>query len=297
MAKPFKTIDQQIEILRSRGLLVEDSAYDVLLSENYYSVVNGYKEFFIDKEKSSACSHEMFLQETCFSDVYELFLFDRALREYTFHNLIKAESLIKTVSVYTFCERFPEPRSYLDMDNYTARDEYMLGKRRFVEDLPAFVSKLNRKAYTDSKCKDFIQHYRDKHGDVPLWVLANDLTFGNISYFFNLQKRSVQNEICRRIVKLRGGSEQLNPKRMRLTLRALVDFRNICAHDERLFCAKVGPVRDIGYADMLESLAVVLPKSDVQNMRSGVLRLINDYSKGRKRISGILDGMGIKTAG
>lgn len=42
--KPFKTIDEQVEILRSRGLGISDQnrAAAFLLRENYYAVVNGY---------------------------------------------------------------------------------------------------------------------------------------------------------------------------------------------------------------------------------------------------------------
>ena len=36
--KEFKTIDQQIDILRKKGLIIDDEAraYDILLKENYF---------------------------------------------------------------------------------------------------------------------------------------------------------------------------------------------------------------------------------------------------------------------
>ena len=43
--KPFKTIDEQIEILNRRGLLTDDSTHLILEREGYYPVVNGYKDF------------------------------------------------------------------------------------------------------------------------------------------------------------------------------------------------------------------------------------------------------------
>lgn len=46
MDKPFKSIDEQIAILESRGLECDNSTRLVLEREGYYPVVNGYKDLF-----------------------------------------------------------------------------------------------------------------------------------------------------------------------------------------------------------------------------------------------------------
>ena len=43
----------------------------------------------------------------------------------------------------------------------------------------------------------FVAHYIASYGEVPLWVLSNDLTFGNMSHFFQLIKRGDQNSVCK----------------------------------------------------------------------------------------------------
>ncbi len=52
MDKPFKTIDEQIAILEARGMEVGASAYEALSREGCYSVVNGYKDLFLDARQS-----------------------------------------------------------------------------------------------------------------------------------------------------------------------------------------------------------------------------------------------------
>ena len=49
MPKEFKTYEEQLQILRDRGLIIGDvpSAIKVLKRENYYTLINGYKELFI----------------------------------------------------------------------------------------------------------------------------------------------------------------------------------------------------------------------------------------------------------
>ena len=50
--KEFKTYEEQIELLKTRGLKFENEEYDLnkLQEDNYYSIINGYKDLFLDKE-------------------------------------------------------------------------------------------------------------------------------------------------------------------------------------------------------------------------------------------------------
>lgn len=295
MTKPFKTIDEQIEILRGRGMIVDDSARNVLLAENYYCVVNGYKDMFIDEQASSASPEERYEKGTKFDDLHALFLFDRALREKTFHYLIKAEAIVKSVSVYTFCEEHPEPDSFLNKSHYTSKDDYMLGAESHGDDLDGLVRMLEYKAYKKKECRNSISYYRSKHGKVPLWVLSNDMTFGNTSYFFNLLPRKMQNKVCKRVVDLRAEDDKLllTPHKMRLALRTLVDFRNKCAHDERLFCEKVGPAKDDTYTDMVDHLSLILPKSDINEVDSSLTDLAKTYAGTQERALKIIEKTGL----
>lgn len=49
-SKPFKTLDQQLKILRKRGLEVSPSAKRSLKQFGYYSIINGYKWLFLQRD-------------------------------------------------------------------------------------------------------------------------------------------------------------------------------------------------------------------------------------------------------
>lgn len=53
--KEFKTIDEQLEILKSRGLCfsTDESTKRYLEKENYYNIINGYKDLFLETRKTS----------------------------------------------------------------------------------------------------------------------------------------------------------------------------------------------------------------------------------------------------
>lgn len=64
--KPFKTLEEQVAILESRGLSMSEYAAYALLGEDYYCVVNGYNEPFLDKEASAEAGHDVYAEGTGF---------------------------------------------------------------------------------------------------------------------------------------------------------------------------------------------------------------------------------------
>lgn len=105
MLKNFKSIAEQVSVLKSRGMIVGEEASVVLLRENYYSVINGYKDPFLDRRAMQSNSDDVHLEGTKFEWLYNLFIFDRDLRNSTFSYLVKAEASLKTATVYLFCGR------------------------------------------------------------------------------------------------------------------------------------------------------------------------------------------------
>ena len=56
--KEFKTLDEQIEILKSRGLVINDidKTKELLLRENYF-FINGYRHIFMNYTYTTLSSH------------------------------------------------------------------------------------------------------------------------------------------------------------------------------------------------------------------------------------------------
>jgi len=52
LEKVFKTLEEQVDLLKNRGLKVEQSDKKILEIENYYNVINGYKDLFLKKKNS-----------------------------------------------------------------------------------------------------------------------------------------------------------------------------------------------------------------------------------------------------
>lgn len=282
--KEFKTIAEQIGILKSRGMIVGTEAATVLLRENYYSIINGYKDPFLDKSAMRSSADDVYLDNTRFEWLYSLFRFDRELRQITFNYLIQAEAALKTATVYAFCESHQASSDYLDRSSFCfAKD--MLTPKAFkgnkvslhTKNLNVLMGILNKKLVINASSRPFTAHYMTVYGEVPLWVLSNDLTFGNMSHFYQLMKRSDQNSVCKHLFKttLRvKGEKKITPHEVLRAYGVLTYFRNLCAHDERLYCAKIG---NDSYATMLKLLDVALPNDVVRNMKKDIDDLLDKY--------------------
>lgn len=91
--KIYKSYRQQLNILRSRGMIIKKGTQGarvirILERENYYNVINGYKELFLATSATST-HDEVYKAGTTFDEVYALYSFDRDLRNVYLKYLLK----------------------------------------------------------------------------------------------------------------------------------------------------------------------------------------------------------------
>lgn len=272
--KPFTSVEDQIALLKQRGVTFSDeqAAASFLLRDNYYAVVNGYKDAFIDVQATNIACDDRYRAGTAFEDFELLYRFDKDLRTETMKVMLDAESCMKTATVYAFCEVHGEVDAYLDPANYCtmtafhSRGYYTRGLIRLLSTLQSIRDNKPHKKYID--------HYIHAHQCLPLWVAAKCLTFGTMSAFFDYQQQRVNTKIGIAAAKALDVSS-VKMRQFAFAYHTLPDFRNICAHDERLYCAKVGKNRDLGFDQMLRALKTVTTE-----------RRLGDYAKARPSARG-----------
>lgn len=287
MAKHFRTVDELVQLLQSRGVITDENTRSAIERESYYAIVNGYKKPFLDKAAMTSASDDVYLEGTRFDWMYDLFLFDRELRFLTFRYLTRAEAIMRTAVAYAFSETHQEKDAYLNRANYCTAESYLVPKKfsgnkaaLYGSNLADLMRRLNDKLAVNRNTRPFIKHYVTAHGTVPLWVLANDLTFGNIVHFYQLMQPTDRRQVCSIIA---GVTERNSRARGTLSERKLLragnvlnHFRNICAHDERLYCAKMG---DAGYSEMMARLLDLLPAAEFAEFTEEVSSLYVLYRK------------------
>ncbi len=215
--KIFKTLDEQVEILRNKGLVIdnEDYAKEILLRENYF-FLNGYRHLFMKSSDNS-----MYIPGTKIEELYSLFLFDRRLRSIFFKNILIVENNVKSIISYQLSKKYGyKEKDYLNPNNFVNNG----AKRKQVSDL---ISKMKRQIKTNATQHAATQHYVNNYGYIPLWVLVKVLSFGIVSELFSVLKKEDQYEIV--------DLYDLDIDVFSNYLVILSNYRNLCAHEDIMF--------------------------------------------------------------
>ena len=216
-AKIFKTIDEQLEILKAKGLVVNDynMAKDVLLRENYF-FLNGYRSPFL------VTGSKRFIEGVTFEELYALFKFDRFFRNIIFKNVLIVENNYKSIFSYVLSRKYGyKEKDYLNVDNFDHSKE----KIRQINDL---IRKVKRQIRINGYQHAATSHYINKYGYIPWWVGVKVLSFGIMGELFSVLKREDQDEI----VSYYSG---MSSEHFGNYLSILSNYRNLCAHEDILF--------------------------------------------------------------
>ena len=91
------TIDEQINILKRRGLDVGSNPGKYLIQYGYYNLINGYKDLFIDSELTRQAKEDRYKHGTSLNHLIALYEYDARLR----HQLMAITINIET-NFFTF---------------------------------------------------------------------------------------------------------------------------------------------------------------------------------------------------
>ena len=227
--KIYTTLRQQLKILRSKNMNISINGQGakvkkILERENYYSVINGYKDPFIQ----TSSNNETFISNTQFENLYTLFTFDRNVRLIYLKFILKIEHQIKSVIAHEFSKKYGHD-NYLKLGNFDILDNQNCNKKdnNKIKKVLTTIGKLETSLSNQMNKNKEITHYMSTYGYVPLWVLVNILTLGEISYFYSNMKPGDKNNVARVF--------NVNPEEFSKYIKNLTLSRNLCAHDERFY--------------------------------------------------------------
>ncbi len=215
-AKVFKTIEEQIDILKSKGLIVEDydKAKEILLRENYF-FLNGYRSPFL------VTGSKRFVDGATFEELYALFTFDRYFRNIIFKNILIVENNYKSIYSYVMSRKYGyKEKDYLNPNNFVKGKE----KNRQINDL---IRKVKRQIRINGYQHEATSHYINNYGYIPLWVGVKVLSFGLMSEMYTVLKDEDKDEIA--------SYYNLSGDELSDYLSILSNYRNLCAHEDIVF--------------------------------------------------------------
>jgi abortive infection bacteriophage resistance protein len=209
--KPPKKIDEQVDLLKQRGLIVEDEKRlkKYLKNISYYHFSIYFKHFQDDDNN--------FIKGTTFEDVLNIYVFDQKLRLLLLDVLERIEKSFKCRFAYEMSV-FSKNSFWLSEIKYFKNDK--IYNERVVEILEDL--RYSKEIY--------IKHYYETYDDPrhpPIWMVIEALTFGQSVMIYSQLKPEYQ--------KIIADTYGINKKFISNWLHALAVIRNFCAHHCRLW--------------------------------------------------------------
>lgn len=208
--KPPTTYQEQIDILKRRGLIIPDEGFaaEVLSNVNYYRFSAYLLPFRVSKT-------EDYLPGTSFGRVWRIYDFDRRLRNTLMSALEPIEVSLRTRLAYFHAHKYgaagyENPGTFLDHQRH---EDFMNEFHDAVE--------RNRKAV-------FVKHHIENYaGHFPIWVAVEVFSFGMLSKFYSNLKPDDRRQIAKDL--------GCGPDHLKSWLVCLAYVRNSCAHYARLY--------------------------------------------------------------
>ena len=211
--KDFKTVEQQLEILRSRGLSITDDAKakDFLLHNNYYRV-SGYS--------LTLRKNDVFSKSATFQNIIDIYQFDHELRHIILEYMEIIEVRMKSVYAYEFT-KVHGPVGYLD-------DTHFTNKAKHKE----IMDKANQQKTQRLPHEAYLKHFVNDLGQsIPLWAYVDLLTISDISFLYSISEPNIKKEVADTFgLTMRKGPEILGQHMHSMTI-----IRNLCAHGSRIY--------------------------------------------------------------
>lgn len=214
--KIWKSYDEQLEILKSRGLRIGDEkkALGYLRTIGYYRLSGYFYSFRQFAPENSKSRLDEFTPGTHFEDVKNLYMFDKKLRQSALDALERIEVALRVNIAHTL-GRY-DPLAYKD-------ENYFASGFNHAEWLERHNNLVEREKKTS-----FVKHHLEHYADLPVWVACEVWDFGTMSMLYKGMLNKDKDRIAK-FYRLREG------RHLQTHLHALNFIRNVSAHHSRLW--------------------------------------------------------------
>lgn len=172
---------------------------------------------------SSTNGEDSYKPGTTFNEIVALYSFDRRLREILLPELLRIEHSVKAIIIDIFSQNHGEDHTvYLRPESFN-----VVGFSNFKR-VNALIFDLLKLIDKQRNRHNAVQHYMNKYGSVPLWVLSKVMTFGRINSFYGCMCKEDKEKVA--------AAFHLSPADFKSLIDFIAIFRNKCAHGERIYC-------------------------------------------------------------
>jgi abortive infection bacteriophage resistance protein len=294
--KPSISVEQQVELLQTRGLIIQDAER----AKSYLEVISFFRlSAYMRRFQQASDSKHNFKAGAEFKQVVSLYAFDRELRLLVMDAIERIEVAVRSMINNVMGPKYQQendPHSgshwYLNRSHFKQvydHERLINSIRDKVEkertSLDKENTKIERARHDDSKkamLKDmkqrenYCRYYGNNYSQPALppgWAAIEELTLGDISHIY----KGLARDADRKAIAKRFDAPQ---DKLESWLHTLTFVRNCCAHHARLWNREL-PIAPKLMRDNSWQLPSVLPGTHIQPPRrlAAVLLLLSYLMK------------------
>lgn len=291
--KPYLTVDEQLDLLETRGLDLGDRAEAMawLRRVGYYRL-SGYWYPFRESRKPADAPREIldtFVPGTTLTMVTDLYEFDRKLRLLVLDGIERVEVAVRFHVGHVLGRR----GAFAHADPEAMSDEFA-GKSPSPPPALArwmgsdHASWLRRRANEERRSKaDFVKHFQAKYGPpLPVWVVTEILDFGGLSMLYAGMLQRDRDEVAAAL-DLFDASGAGNSGALKDWLKNITYIRNVCAHHgrlwnvnvtERLSPSKLRPFAELSHISRSDATSRLYPTLAILSLLTTRIHPGDDWS-------------------
>ena len=212
--KDYKSSEELVALLKSRGLIINDSQK----AQRYLECIGYYRlsAYMHPLLKAPKILHQ-YKPDTTFEKVIMLYRFDKKLRLFLFNEIEKIEIAVR--------------EAVMNITAARTGDIYWLTNSAHFHDQIIFSNSMSilQKEYERST-EDFIVHFKRTYTEPfpPAWILGELLPMGSVNmYYRNLKDKTLKKQIAKRFY--------LHAPVFESWLSVLTLTRNACCHHARVW--------------------------------------------------------------
>ena len=212
--KTYKSAEQLVPLLQSRGLFISD----IVKAKQYLQTISYYRlSAYMHPLLAMPKSDNLYKSGSTFTQVMNLYRFDKKLRLLLFNEIEKIEIAIRTTIIDVCTDTYANPFWMTDKSNFIAESKYL-----------KTMDLINHEI--ERSHEDFIIHFKTTYSNPypPAWILSEILPLGVLTnLFLNLKNPQIKKRVAQRF------GLQLPVFTSWLTIITLT--RNACCHHARVW--------------------------------------------------------------
>lgn len=248
-SKPPKSIDDMIQLMKTRGLVVtdENNLKSMLYNCNYYRLSGYFRVFQVDPSSGN----NQFKPGSKDVDFLVPYKMDEELRTIILKGTAQVELTLRSRFAYHVANS-GGAYTYFNSDSYIKKSNISINN---------LLSNMNK--WLEKSNEVCIKHYKSKKQPIPIWAAVEAFPFDTISRMISLYEDT---NVLRKLFDSMGLKTEI--RKSSEAIHSIVYLRNLCSHHCRLWYKETvistPSIRDVknssllnGYTDKSIAAALV----------------------------------------